>query len=59
MKYLLQIFICGLVLINTNLSDWTTFQSFIAIILSLILVEVLAISAKLGVLHERTLSASN
>ena len=48
MKILFQVFICGLVLINTNLSDWTTFQSFIAIILSLILVEVLAISAKLG-----------
>ena len=47
MKYLLQIFICGLVLINTNLSDWTTFQSFIAIILGLILVELLDISSKL------------
>ena len=48
MKVLLQIFICGLVLINTNLSDWTTFQSFIAIILGSIFVELIAISVKFG-----------
>ena len=47
MKLVLQIFVCGLVLINTNLSDWTAFQSFMAILVGLILVELLEISSKL------------
>lgn len=48
MKFLLQVFICGLVVINTSISNWTAFQSFMAILVSLIFVELLAISAKLG-----------
>jgi len=46
-KFLLQVFICGLVVINTGASNWTTFQSFMAILVGLIFVELLSISSKL------------